>query len=193
MSSPTYQFDSLLRRARKGDQEALSELVLRYESQIRIVASARLGRAMRHGIDSLDVVQSVHRSLLGGLLQNRFTFSSPAQLTALAVTMVHRKIAHKWRKMKNEAVPTSSPDSNLDQLVSGCEDEPSARVSAHELLADVLANLNEKERTVIEMRISGWRTVDIAERLGVDPDVLRVQLSRLRRRLRKNGLLDDWI
>lgn len=193
MSSPTFEFDSLLRRARKGDPDALSDLVLQYESQIRIVARARLGRVMRHSLDSIDVVQSVHRSLLSGLLQNRFAFSSPAQLTALAVTMVHRKIARKWRTMKKQAVPASAPSSDLDQLICGRIDEPSDCASAQELLSGIFANLSERERTVVEMRINGWRTVDIAEHLGVNPDILRVRLSRLRRRLRENGLLDDWI
>ena len=47
-----------------------------------------LGPALRPYLDSLDLVQSVHRSLLLGLRQEKYDISSPDQIIALAVTLV---------------------------------------------------------------------------------------------------------
>ncbi|MEQ1828910.1 MAG: ECF-type sigma factor [Pirellula sp.] len=90
-------FDLLLLAARSGDSDALGKLVAQYEPELRIVARARLGTALRPHLDSIDLVQSVHRSLLIGLRADRFDTSSPEKLIALALTIVRRKVAKHWR------------------------------------------------------------------------------------------------
>ena len=84
--SENQAFLDLLARAREGDEEAMSDLVRQYETEVRIVARARLGAALRPYIDSVDLVQSVHRSLIIGLRNDRFELASPENLIALAVS-----------------------------------------------------------------------------------------------------------
>ena len=42
----------------------MEELVAAYEPEVRLVARVRLGTALRPYLDSVDLVQSVHRSVL---------------------------------------------------------------------------------------------------------------------------------
>ena len=98
MSDSTDAFAPLLARAREGDANALTELVRHYEPEVRTVARVHLGLALRPFLDSMDVVQSVHQSLLLALKQGKFELHTPQDLVALTVTMVRRKVAQHWRR-----------------------------------------------------------------------------------------------
>src|SRR5215475_9847353 len=107
----TEDFAALLTRARAGDQEALATLVQQYESKLRVVARVLLGPALRPYLDSLDLVQSVHRSLMLGLREDKFDISTPENLLALALTMVRRKAARQWRHLKRQKrLESASPE-----------------------------------------------------------------------------------
>lgn len=45
----------------------------------------------------------------------------------------------------------------------------------------------------MDLRLQGHSTAETARQLGLDTDVLRVQLGRLRQRLRACGILDEWL
>src|SRR6186997_2479428 len=97
---PDDEFRLLLARVRDGDDAAAAELVGRYERAVLRSVRSRLSQSMRGALDSMDVMQSVHRSLLTGLKIGRFELASPQQLVGLAVVMVQRKVARHWRKLK---------------------------------------------------------------------------------------------
>jgi DNA-binding CsgD family transcriptional regulator len=54
-------------------------------------------------------------------------------------------------------------------------------------------HLNEAEYTILQMRLAGYRTAEIAAHLGLSGVALRVRLTRLRQRLQESGVLDDWL
>ena len=97
---PDDNFAALLAKVRIGDELATAQLVHRYERAVLRSVRSRLGHTMRVTLDSMDIMQSVHRSLLMGLRNDKFQFSSSQQLIALAVVMVQRKVARIWRGMK---------------------------------------------------------------------------------------------
>ena len=97
---PDDDFLELLARVRGGDDSAAAELVQRYERAVLRSVRSRLGKSMRSAMDSMDVMQSVHRSLLTGVKNQRFQLRTPQQLIGLAVVMVQRKVARHWRKLK---------------------------------------------------------------------------------------------
>ena len=57
----------------------------------------------------------------------------------------------------------------------------------------ILPHLDDKDRRLVELRLQGFSTAEAARQLGEDADVLRVRLSRLRRRLRDNQVLSEWL
>jgi RNA polymerase sigma-70 factor (ECF subfamily) len=198
MSTPEIPFPELLRLARSGDRDALDRLVRTYEADVRIAARVLLGPALRAHLDTVDLVQSVHRSLMLGVRQDKFDVASPAQLIALALTMVRRKVARKWRRHRRQlpvGVATNSDDDLGDVLTSlhSTETDPARAVQLRDAAARVFRGLDEADRRLLELRLEGWSTADIARQLGQNPDVLRVRLSRLRKHLLDNGVLGDWL
>lgn len=194
----TTDFDLLLTAARSGDETAMQRLIQQYEPELRIVARNRLGPALRPHLDTIDLVQSVHRSLMIGLRGAKFDISSPEKLIALAVTIVQRKAAKHWRHLKRQQ-RLSGHDESQDDLVDtmlslrGERTDANSELETRELLAQWLQKVDRIERRLIELRLEGYSTVEIAEMLDLDSDVLRVKLSRLRKRLRERGLFDDLL
>ena len=57
----------------------------------------------------------------------------------------------------------------------------------------MLSKLDETERHLLQLRLDGHTTVEAARQLGLNSDVVRVRLSRLRLRLREQGLLTELL
>jgi RNA polymerase sigma-70 factor (ECF subfamily) len=192
------EFAVLIERSRQGDASAMAELVRHYEVEVRIVARVKLGLALRPYLDSVDLVQSVHRSLLLGLRANKFDISTPEQLTALAVTMVRRKIARQWRRLQRQQRLSHGPDQPDDVVhllisLSSPQTDPAQQAQFNDQVRRLHANLDETERRILELRLEGHSTDEIAQAVGLKPVALRVRMTRLRQRLRAASILDEWL
>lgn len=172
-------FQSLLQQAQAGDQDALKRLIERYESKIRIVVRSRLGPLLRPYLDSVDVIQSVHRSMMSGLAQGKFDIESPQNLVALATTMVRAKIARQWRRHKRQIRDCSS---EADRPKTGSGD-PLDQLIYNDELQRLQDELPEVDCQVIQLRSEGLSTAEAARKLGLPANVVRVRLSRIRKKL----------
>ena len=191
-------FAQLLASARGGDRSALDELTRQYEPKLRLAARVLLGPALRPYVDSVDLVQSVHKSLLVGLRDEKFAIHAPENLRALALTLVRRKVARKWRRLKRQerhSGETATADDLPNVLVamSRPQDDPAQAAQFRDQVAHLCQNLNDAERRLVELRWLGFSPAECAAELGLSPVAFRVRLTRLRQRLRAAGLLDDWL
>jgi RNA polymerase sigma-70 factor (ECF subfamily) len=189
---PDDQFGKLLAGVRDGDEQSAAELVARFEGIVRRRARRLLGPALRVHLDSVDIAQSVNRTLLIGLRRAAFSISTPEELTRLALTLVRRKVARHWRKHKREAqcrtalVPT---DFALSEAANGTNfAEVDAPTQLEEMVRQVLDQLEGLDRQLMELRLEGFTTAEAAHKLGVSAGLLRSRLSRLRKRLSDQGL-----
>jgi len=190
---PDEDFAALLARVRDGDEAATAELVRRYERAVLRSVRSRLSQSMRGALDSMDVMQSVHRSLLTGVRNDRFHFTTPQQLIGLAVMMVQRKVARHWRKLKRlPAIQASEAGSgsSLDGIASE-ESAPSEIATANDLLERVLSQLDPFDRQLVRLKLAGNSSVESAAILGREPAFIRMRWSRLRQTLRQCGYSDD--
>jgi RNA polymerase sigma-70 factor (ECF subfamily) len=195
---PDDEFAELIARVRRGDEPAAAELVAKFESIIRRRARRLLGPALRIHLDSVDIAQSVNRTLLIGLRRASFAISTPEELTKLALTLVRRKVARHWRKRKREAQCRM-----LNDATGPADRQVAARTSQVRGVADpletaetvrqVLDRLEGLDRQLVELRLEGYTTVEAAGKLGVSPAFLRNRLSRLRKRLWEQGLPPEAI
>jgi RNA polymerase sigma-70 factor (ECF subfamily) len=195
---PAVEFLDLLERGRNGDQEALTLLVQEYEREVRVMARVLLGPALRPYLDSVDLVQSVHRSLLIGLHGGRFQFNSPQDLLALAVTMVRRKVARQWRHLQRQKrlESVTSNSQNLPEVLvslSSSTDDPVRAAQFNDQVRELCRHLSEAEYTILQMRLAGYDTAEIGAHLSLSSVALRVRMTRLRQRLKETGVLDDWL
>jgi RNA polymerase sigma-70 factor (ECF subfamily) len=191
-------FRSLIERAGRGDSEALAQLTQQYESKIRIVARVHLGPVLRPYLDSMDLVQSVHRLMLLGLREERFDLSSPAKLVNLAILLVKRKVWQKWRRLRRqqrreaEAGPASDWVDVLASLASP-EPDPARAAESRDFLHHVLAGLAPQDEQLLQLYLDGYRQREISEQLGISYQAVRMRLLRVRERLQAGGLLADWL
>jgi RNA polymerase sigma-70 factor (ECF subfamily) len=184
-----------LEKARTGDGEAARQLAERYESKIRVVARAMLSAPLRPYLDSVDVVQSVHKSLLAGIKGGKFDLSTPENLIALAVTVVRRKVARQWRHLQKQqrlsrGDASAGRDAPAERIaaVPGAEKDPARDAELRDAAQRVMAALDETEQRMLEMQAQGHSTAEIAAELGLNPVALRVRLSRLKKRLQEGGI-----
>jgi len=198
MSDNGEDFAALLLLVAQGDVQAQDRLCRQYEPKLRIVARVMLGPALRPHLDTMDLVQSVHRSLLVGLRDDKFDISSPEKLVALASTIVRRKIARKWRKhRRQQRLGSHSNESgslaNAINSLSSPDGNPAEIAQYHDQVEHLCRNLNETEQRMLDMRLDGYTTAEVAEELGIHPVALRVRWTRLRQRLDEAGVLSDWL
>ena len=197
MTDSTDQFAATLALARQGDQAATARLVEQYEPKVRVVARVLLGRALRPHLDSVDLVQSVHRSLMIALRTRDYDLSSPEQLVALAITMVRRKAARHWRRVQRQQrlSGVAGDSSNLPQMLASLSDsrDPAEEAQFNDQLERLCENLNPAEQRMLEMRLQGYTSPEVARELGMHAVAVRVRWTRLRQRLQTNGIVADWI
>lgn len=171
---------ALLRRAGTGDAAALTDLLRRYEPRVRLAARSLLRSPLSHALDSLDLVQSVHRALLPGLRDGRYAFADEGQLVALAVTVLRHKVRRSARRRSPLELDPAAPPV---EPAAG----PPATALANDLLARLLSELDGPDRRAVELLVAGHDTAAIATALSCTPAVVRARLSRLRQRLRSAG------
>lgn len=196
MTESAESFNDQLARARQGDPTALAELARQYEPEVRIVARVLLGPALRPYLDSFDLVQSVHRTLLEGLRENRFALTSPEQLIALCLTMVRRKVAHHWRRARRQRRFEDRHEEDLAGVLvslSSPHGDPARTAQAKDQVQRVLDTLDALDRQVIEKRLAGFSTAEVARELNMDSGHLRVRMARVRQRLHAQGILEDLL
>jgi RNA polymerase sigma-70 factor (ECF subfamily) len=133
-----------------------------------------------------------------GLRQNKFEIARPENLVALAITMLRRKVARKWRRHRRQERDSFGPQdsANLSPLFAGLDSpavDPAEAAQFKEAVETLYRHLDDTERRVMELRLQGHTTVEVARELNLDPDTLRVRLHRLRQRLRDAGVLSDWL
>jgi RNA polymerase sigma-70 factor (ECF subfamily) len=192
MAQPPDNFSALLDRVRRGDDAAVKELVQRYEGVVRRAARGLLGPAMRPQLDSVDIVQSVHRSLLIGLRKEQFALATPDHLIALALTLVRRKVSRQWRRIKRQQVPPGRTPCDVQR--GSPQPGPADAAQYNDAVRHVLAHIDDtQDRKLVELRLQGFSTSEVARQMNLDSRFLRVRLGRLRHRLRERGLLTEWL
>jgi RNA polymerase sigma-70 factor (ECF subfamily) len=191
------QFQTLLRQASDGDRQAQATICDQYQQQVLIVARVLLGPLLRPHLDSVDILQSVHKSLLAGLRGDKFDISSPEKLVSLACSMVRRKVARKWRKHRRQSrFETGTSSQSLQQSLSALvRDEQSTdqKVELADQIAKLHENLTPIERIMLERRLDGFTTGEVAAELQINPVAVRVRWTRLRQRLEAAGIVADWV
>jgi RNA polymerase sigma-70 factor (ECF subfamily) len=192
-------FAELVARAGRGDSAALAELVREYEPKVRVVARVLLGPALRPYLDSVDLAQSVHKSIFIGLRDNKFELAGPDQLVGLALTVLRRKAARHWRHLQRQRRLSGDGNTKADSLpglltaLSSPETDPATEAQFRDQVEHLCTHLDESERRILDLRLEGHTPSEIADRIGVSRVALRVRLTRLRQRLQATNVVTDWL
>jgi RNA polymerase sigma factor (sigma-70 family) len=195
MTEPTSDFLTLIALARAGDNDAMARLIQDYEPKVRVVARAMLGPVLRPYLDSADLVQSVHKSLMLGLRGDKFVLSRPEDLLGLTLTLVRRKVARHWRRLRRQQQGGRANDeiglAELLRSLTSPHEDPARAAEFNDQLHELCRHLSPDDRRMLEMRLDGYTFPEIGDVLGVHSVALRVRMTRLRQRLVASGVFAE--
>ena len=177
---------SLIDRFRKGEQDAATQLYLRYAARLQSWASAQTSTAYKSRFDEEDVVQSVFRTLFRRVSEGLYDVPPGEELWQLLLVIALnkiRKLANYHRAQKRDIGKTQGSDAlELVRFNNRSADETALHVLQN-VLDELFGDMNATHRQVVELRIEGHKTDDIAERTGRSSRTIERVLQSFRLRL----------
>jgi len=161
--------ESLVHRIRGGEQEAATQLYLKYAARLHSWASSRTSRAYATRFDEEDVVQSVFRTFFRRVSEGLYDVPPGEELWQLLLVISLnkiRKLANHHRAKKRDVGKTSG--SEVLEIAGGqnlSTDETSMQI-LQMVLDELFVDMTATQRDVVQLRIEGYKTDDIAERTG---------------------------
>ena len=175
------EFQSFLNRIRAGDPGAAQQLVAQYETELRIIARARLRDSrVRRTVDSSDICQSVFASFFVRAAAGQYDLESPEDLIKLLAQMVRNKATGQLRKQRasRRDVAKQAADGVDEMAIPSGDHTPSRIFAARELVERFQGCLPDEIREISELRSDGKSWEEIAIGLDTSPEAVRKRFSR---------------
>jgi RNA polymerase sigma-70 factor (ECF subfamily) len=177
-------FRRLLDRVRQNDESAATELVRRYEPEIRTMVRAWLRpweTRLRRMVDSTDICQSILAwFFLNGALE-KYDLAQPEHLRRLFLVMVRNRVFYRARRHKRDqqTVPMTAE-------AAGREVPPDEALAGRELIEEIGRRFTPEEADLAQRRLEGQTWGEIAAAVGGSADARRMQLARAAERLARD-------
>ena len=174
---------SLLRQFRDGQNDAATELYVRYASRLLALAKNQTSSQLATRFDPEDVVQSVFRTFFRRASAGLYDVPAGEQLWQLLLVLALNKVrslAVHHRAQKRDAGKTI-PIEQL-QLPSQREDGTPMQILAM-VVDDLMAELTESQRQIVQLRMEGHTIGEIAERTGRSRRTAERVMQEFRHRL----------
>ncbi len=159
---------SLLRRYQTGEQEAATQLYLRYAARLLGLAQAQTGQDLRSRIDPDDIVQSVFRTFFRRAREGQYEAPDGDELWRLFLVIGLHKIrdaaAHHRAARRNVSRTQRLSDADgFDEPAAAALEvaETTLRLTIEELMEQ----LSQNQREIVTMRLAGATVGEIAGRL----------------------------
>ena len=170
---------SLLRRLRAGEQDAATDLFLKYGARLQALARAKTSQALAARFDPEDVIQSVFRTFFRRASSGLYDVPEGDELWQLLLVIALNKIrdlAAHHRAQKRDVART---DGQLEERSADQESLATLEVVLH----DFLGNLPQVQSEVAQMRMEGYQVDEIAQRTGRSKRTVERTLNALRKNL----------
>ncbi len=182
-------FRILLDQLRAGDEAAAAKIVEDHTAGLVAVARRQMGGGLARRIDPEDILQSVYRSLFVRVQQGEFELGAGRDLWQLLVTMTLNKVRRSARfhgAGKRDMSMDQSVRADADPLAHVPGDgEPGPEEAA--MLIDeteaFLKSLKPQDRPIVELRLQGYNSIEIAEQTGRAERSVRRILKQIHDRL----------
>ncbi len=191
MNGPVDEFQSLLRQAGEGSDEATRKLIDCYTPHILRAVRKKLNKAMRAKFDSTDFTQAVWASFFTGTEQ-RARFQRPEDLVGYLAAIAHNKVIDELRRhlqaeKYNVNRERSLNDSrlHLPKSIADRGPSPSQVAAGKELWDNLTEGLPERYCQALEMRRAGHSYEQIAQQIGLNERSVRRIIRMLENRRAK--------
>ena len=185
MPEPRSDDQDLVSDYQAGSESAARDLFDKYCERLMKLAKRRIGQRMASRFDPEDVIQSAFRTFFTRVKNDEFTFEAEDDLFKLLVRLTVRKTL---RRIEHHSAAKRNP--NLEAAQRTDDVEPFSLVASHTVTPDMevalidefqsfIGDLPELDRKVIELKIQGYSTVEIAEQVGSYERKVRRVLERI--------------
>ncbi len=177
---------SLLRRYQSGDEEAATDLYLRYASRLRALTRQYCSPSYAGRFDADDVIQSVFRAFFQHARDLAYTTPPEGELWGLLMVLALNKVRNliRFHRAEKRAVQQTASSVDFDQHPAMAEDS-SAAALLRLVLEEQLAGLPESNQAIVRLRTEGCEVSEIAERTGRSRRTVERVLQDFRTRLNR--------
>jgi RNA polymerase sigma-70 factor, ECF subfamily len=170
----------LLRRARRGDQEAFGHLARRYSA--RLLATSR--RILRNSADAEDNVQNVLVKAYANLRQFQENALLSTWLTRIAINEALMKLRSSAAE-KNRVDSASESVANGSMESSARRINPEAQCIARELAFKAVKSISPMLRDVFVLyAVEGWTQKELSNTQGIALQTVKTRIFRARRKMK---------
>jgi RNA polymerase sigma-70 factor, ECF subfamily len=175
----------LIAEYRAGSESAARELFDRHCDRLMRLARRRIGQRMTARVDPEDIIQSAFRTFFNRVKNDEFTFEGKDDLFKLLVRLTVRKVLHQvayhQAAKRNPGREIVATNSEHDVLVDLCASGPTPDVELAliEEFERFMGKLAPLDRKVLEMKLDGYSTTEIAEAVGSYDRKIRRMLERI--------------
>jgi RNA polymerase sigma-70 factor (ECF subfamily) len=184
-------FHDLMTRLRTGDEDAAAAIFKQFQSRLVALARSRLDAQLRQKEDPEDMVQSVFRSFFRRAAEGQFDVENRERLWSLLTVITLRKCGHRIdyhraarRDVRREAsVQKSADDSAAGWDAIAREPTPSEVAMLTETVEQLMRDLKERDRQILELALQGEAVADISRSVGYSERTVERALERVRKKL----------
>ena len=191
----SHSFADVMARLRNGDDRAATEVFQRYMNKLVVLARRQFDGVLRRKVDPEDVVQSAYKSFFLRYGEGKLEVQDWRNLWGLLTMITLRKCLDRVeyhraerRDVRREAAaqPGSEGSEPWWQAVSR-EPTPEEATVLAETVEQLLRDLPEAERPILELSLQGYTAREICDRTGRAERSVRRLREQIRRRLERQS------
>jgi RNA polymerase sigma-70 factor (ECF subfamily) len=166
-------------------------LFSRYTEQLVALARRQLSTRLAPRFDPEDVVQSAYRSFCAGLADDRILLQRSGDLWRLLARITLRKLydhverhtAGKRSIAREQVFARACPLGDLDAEIVARGPSPADVAIATEELGYIMRKVRPHDRRIVELRLQGYTTAEVAAAVDRSERWVRRVLQQLEQRL----------
>jgi RNA polymerase sigma factor (sigma-70 family) len=187
----SHSFADVMARLRNGDDQAATEVFQRYMNKLVALARRQFDAVLRRKVDPEDVVQSAYKSFFLRYGEGKLEVQDWRNLWGLLTMITLRKCLDRVeyhraerRDVRREAAAQPGSDGSEPwwQAVSR-EPTPEEATVLAETVEQLLRDLPEAERPILELSLQGYTAREICDQTGRAERSVRRLREQIRRRL----------
>lgn len=177
---------SLLTRYRRGDDDAATELYLRYADRLRALATHQTSSLLQQRVDADDMVQSVFRTFFRRAAIGQYDIPEGDELWKLLLVIGLNKIRYAGlfhRADKRDISKTTSAEGIQFTLTTQRGGDEVALNVLRLTIDEMLEPLPTIVREIVQLRIAGHEINDISQSTGRSKRSVERILQEFRQKL----------
>jgi RNA polymerase sigma-70 factor, ECF subfamily len=184
--SPSSTDRSLLLRLHRGQDDAATQLYLRYADRLRALAARQTAGDLRTRIDPDDIVQSVFRTFFRRASEGHYQVPEGEELWKLFLVIALNKIrtvGARHHAAKRDARLTAGSDILHDAADATQQSDQTPLTILNLVIEEILQTLPESSRDIVTLRIAGHEVSEIAQSVGRSKRSVERVLQEFREKL----------